>query len=694
MMRPYKSYFIASVTLLLLLAAQFRSGIQVRKPDLYPASKLQEVDFVDVAIDDSFWYPRIRLVQEVTLHHLLDIAEAEGKIANFRIVAGMQEGKISLHNAGDSDIYKLIESAAYSLGTHWDSVLVMRLDTLIEWISGSQQADGYLNTQFTFPDDHPFSPDLNVLHARRFGYGLKDRWNSTLTRWPYAYSQLYCSGHLMEAAVVYYQATGKRRLLDAATRNADHIRQVFTEDRIKEYADHPQVEIGLLKLYEITADRQYLELAGSFCRFVKFARPRDIVPAESYKPLFEQREAWSHCVRTGYIYTAATGVIRATVAPDLSEAIHSIWDNLNCCKLYVHGGVGNGTPFEQHGHNHDLPVLNTYSESCAQIAQCQWNHQLNLLHGTSGYADIIEWEAYNGALAGFGLDGKNFLYSNKLNMDTLDRKDYHSGVRTSYLFCCPSKIPGFITGINRWTYAKNEAEKTLYVNQFIGSRLKTALGSDTLRLIQKSGFPWKGEVILEMETDHDHPVVLKIRMPGWLLGNKPLQASPYYFKDATDPGLILRLNGQSLEPAKMIAGDGYLTIERRFRKGDQILLSFEMPVRRIYTDPVVKANTGRVALSRGPVLFSLEGADNAFDVLKMVLPPDADISSVFRNDLLHGVQVLSGSGISAGKLVDFMAIPYFSWQNRGIFQLATLLTEDPEKVETEERNREKMNTDG
>ena len=351
-----------------------QSGGVVNDPDhtlLYPASNLQEVAFSEVKVDDHFWYPKIRLVQTVTLHHLLDIAEAEGKIDNFRIVGGRKQGKLILHNAGDSDVYKLIEAAAYSLATFYDEVLVQRIDSLIGIIAAAQLPDGYLNTQYTFPDDHTASPDLNVLHARRFGYGEKDRWNSTLERWPYGYSQLYCAGHLMEAAAAWFRATENRVFLDVALRYAAHVQEIFTEDKIKRYADHPQIEIGLMKLSEITGREEYLHLAGLFCRYITFARPRDIVLSESSKPLYEQREAWSHCVRTGYIYTAATGVIRATGAPDLSVAISSIWNNLNCCKIYIHGGVGNGTRFEQHGHNHDLPILPTYSESCAQIAQSQ-----------------------------------------------------------------------------------------------------------------------------------------------------------------------------------------------------------------------------------------------------------------------------------------------------------------------------------
>lgn len=661
---------------------------------LYPESRLREINFSEVSISGDFWYPKIRLVQQVTLPHLLAIAEAEGKIDNFRIVGGRKQGTITLHNAGDSDVYKLIEAAGYSLATFYDEALLLRMDSIIDIIASAQLPDGYLNTQYTFPDDHPANPDLNVLHARRFGYGEKDRWNSTLERWPYAYSQLYCAGHLMEAAVVYFQATGREKLLEIAVKLADHIGQVFDDERIKGYADHPQVEIGLMKLYEATGNPEYLELAGTFCRYIKFARPRDIVLSESSKPLYEQREAWSHCVRTGYIYTAATGVIRATGAPDLSEAIHSIWDNLNCCKIYVHGGVGNGTRFEQHGHNHDLPILDTYSESCAQIAHCQWNHELSLLHGISGYADIIEWEAYNAALSGYGLDGKTFLYANKLNLDTLHREDYHSGVRTSYLFCCPSKLPGFITGINRWIYTKDETGGSLYINQFIDSSVKTRIGRETVELEQQTEFPWEGKVNLLFRSDLRRKISLKIRIPGWNARQRPLPEAPYYFNDSAGTDVAVSFNGKTLRGDDLLTPDGYLTLHEKFSKGDQIAIHFDMPVRRVYTDAAVSANAGRVALSKGPVLYSLEGVDNDFDVLEMVLPAGSEVRPEFRPSLLGGVHVLTGVGLSGDNPVHFVAIPYYAWQNRGISQLSTLLIQDRSVTQREEATREIMNTDG
>lgn len=685
---------VTSLTLLILSGGCLDNRMD---PDqevmLFPHSALQEVPFQDVEIRDDFWLPRIRLVQEVTIPHLLDIAEKEGKINNFRIIGGFKEGKITLHNAGDSDVYKLIEAAGYSFATRHDSLLKARIDSLILIIASAQLPDGYLNTQYTLPDDHPSSPDLDVLHARRFGYGEKDRWRSTLENWPYAYSQLYCFGHLMEAAVAYHRGTGDTILLGVAGRMASHLRENFPLERIKEYADHPQVEIGLIKLYELSMQTEYLELADRFTRYITFARPRDIRLEESSKPLHEQREAWSHAVRTRYIYTAATDLVRATGAMDLREAMTSIWNNLTGCKMYLHGGVGNGTRFEQHGMDFDLPIENTYSESCASVAQGQWNHRMNLLTGESRYADIVEMEAYNSALAGYGADGRTFLYSNKLNMDTLHRVDYHSGVRTSYLFCCPSKLPGFVTGISRWAYARDPHH--LYVNLFIGSEVNTSIGGHRVSLTQETGYPWNGEVTFRFNRGTRAKLGLRIRIPAWHSGEGPIPHAPYYFGNPRPLGMELKLNGRKLPANSWVIRGGYLSVERRFRKGDSITLDLEMPVRRVYTKEEVAANRGRVALMVGPLLYSLEGVDNAFDVLKMQLPSGAPVSVAFKPELLGGVNTLSGEGFVNGRRVVFHAVPYFAWDNRGIHQLCTLMVEDPDALYQEkEEVAKEFNTDG
>ena len=302
----------------------------------------------------------------------------------------------------------------------------------------------------------------------------------------------------MEAGVAYYRGTGKDKLLKVAIKLSDLICTIFTDDKIRRHADHPEVEIGLMKIYEVTGDEKYLNTANKLCRYVSFSRPVDINREENSKPLHEQRKAYGHCVETTYMYTGATDVCRATGKKDLETAINSLWDDVIGTKMYIHGGIGNGTHDEQHGHSYDLPILPTYSECCSNIAQGQWNYRLGLFYGKTEYADLVELEMYNSALSGISLDGKSYFYTNKINIGKENRKSAHSGVRQSYLFCCPSKLPGFITGISRWIYAKDK--EALYVNQFIGSSVSTLINGRKVCLRQTSAFPWNGNVSFTWES--------------------------------------------------------------------------------------------------------------------------------------------------------------------------------------------------
>ena len=690
-MKTYQKGFNSLITLffLTIISPLFSQDKQEINGNIYPYSVLKEVPFHQITLDstDKFWYSKLLLVQKKTLPFLFSIAESQGKIDNFKVIGGKTKGKITLNNASDSDIYKLIEAASYTLQHHYDKSLDLYLDTLIEYISSAQLPDGYLNTQYTLPDSHEFSPDLNVLHARRFGYGIKDRWKSTLVKWPYAYSQLYCLGHLLEAAVTHFRATGKTNFLSVGVKAANHLLVQFDKDKIEAYADHPQVEIGLLKLYEVTQDKQYLDLADLFTRYVKFGRPKDIRLSENSKPLHDQREAFSHCVRTGYIYTSGTDVVRAKGSKDLEIALQSIWQNVVSKKMYIHGGVGNGTPFEQHGFDFDLPILNTYSESCANIAQGQWNHSLNLLYGNGKYADIVEWEMYNGALSGFGEDGITFLYANKLNLDTSHRIDYHSGVRQSFLFCCPAKLPGFIAGISRWIYAFNE--EAFVVNQYVSSSTSFDINEEPVKVRQISKMPWIPETILVFEKIPTSIKFLKFRLPSWSgYQTKPIPEGPYYYENIPFVKPLVTLNNKTLN---YTFEDGYIVIQNQnLGSLDSLKINFDMPVRRIYSDTTIVANRGRIALSRGPLLYSLEGVDHNFDILKLVLPANQGITPSFNGNQV----VLNGNGKIGSLLVKFKAIPYYSWQNRGIHDLCTLIIEDETLILNEKKSILKMNTDG
>ncbi len=663
------------VVISLLCMAVAAGEAPARDGGLYPCSALQSVAAAEVAVDDPFWNARIRTIQETTLPLLFDVAEEQGKIDNFRIVAGRKEGKLRLYNASDSDVYKLLEAAGYSLGERDCPALKARCDAIIDDIVAAQDSTGYLHTQYMLDFGHPAAPSPGQKNVRTFGFGPANRWRSLKSNWPFAYSQLYCAGHLMEAGAAYYEGTGERALLDAAIRFADLICRVFDEAKIRTYADHPEVEIGLMRLYGLTGAARYLHAADRMCRYINFSRPVDLHKEENARPLAEQRCAYGHCVRTAYLYTGATEVVRVLGDGVLAQAVDRLWESVVGGKMYVHGGTGNGTNAEQHGEACDLPIEPAYCECCASIAQAQWNHSLNLLKGQARYASLVELEMYNSALSGISLDGRRFFYANKLNIGTENRRNKHTGVRETYLFCCPSKLPVFVAGIGRWIYAKDSTG--VYVNQYVGSRLDTQVAGRRVSLTQTSEYLYGGTSRITVRTDGRF--ALHLRVPQWLK-ERPVACSPYRFGDCLPaPAWTLTLNGRPIEVSE--DAEGYLTVDRVWRAGDTLELRFDVAVRRVYTSDSVKANRGRVALMRGPLLYCLEGVDNnGCDVRKVVLPRDAAVVAAPGEVLSEKTVVLKGPCLLDGRSAGFVAIPYFLWENRGISSMVLLPVESPDEA--------------
>lgn len=658
--------------------------------DIYPYSQLESIDVSNVKINDLFWNHRIATVQETTLPLLFDIAEKQGKLDNFRIVSGRKRGKIRLYNAPDSDVYKLLEAAGYSFIYRDNLSLRLRCDSIISDIVAAQDSTGYLHTQYMLDFIHESSPKPDNKNVRTFGYGPSNRWRSFKTNWPFAYSQLYCAGHMMEAGIAYYKGTGDSKLLDASIRFADLICSVFDKKKISMYADHPEVEIGLMKLYEFTGNKKYLNTADLMCRYINFSRPVDIHNDENSKPLVEQSCAYGHCVRTAYLYAGATDVVRATGSYDLLNAVGQLWRSIVEGKMYIHGGTGNGTKAEQHGEKYDLPISATYSECCASIAQAQWNHSLNLLKGDACYSSLVELEMYNSALSGISLDGKRFFYSNKINIGLENRKNKHSGIRETYLFCCPSKLPVFICGIGRWIYAKDR--DGIYINQFIGSSLTTEIGDKKVSLRQESDYIYNGKSRIVIGSDGFYSI--NIRVPQWLK-DRLIPCSPYYYdkKRKSSSYCSIKLNG--LEYSVSENSKGYLSIKRNWSRGDTIDINFDMDVRRIYTETKIRSNGGRVALMRGPLLYCFEGVDNDFDVRKMVLPSDSEITSYTGIISSEKTVFLKGKCLYEGSTAYFKSVPYFMWENRGVSSMVLLPVENPVLIDFEkEYNVTDFNTNG
>ncbi|MEI8376429.1 MAG: beta-L-arabinofuranosidase domain-containing protein [Planctomycetota bacterium] len=656
----------------LLLVPLTALGADFTSPQ--PCAGLRAVPFNRVGIDDAFWSPRLDIVQKVTLPDMLDLAEKQGKIDNFAIVAGRKPGKIKLASCPDSDVYKLLEAAAYSLAWRRDPALETRVDNLIELIAAAQDKEGYLNTQYMLPLGHPASPPAEDPTVLRRGYGPTQRWKSTLASWPKGMGQMYCGGHLCEAAVAYYQATGKRAFLDVAVKFADHVYRRFPPGQPIDYADHPQIEIGLMRLFEATGDRRYLKLADHLARNVVFARPPDLGDGANRRPLAEQVKAWGHAVRINYTYSGATDVCRYLDQPDLRKALDGLWRSIVDRRIYVHGGVGGPADAEQLDDDWILDPVETYSECCANIAHGQWNHALNLLSADARYADIVELEAYNGGLAGINLDGHKFFYSNKLTVDCTEREDAHTGVRKRYLFCCPSKVPGFIAGISRWVAAQDDRD--IYLNLYVGGTIKVKLASQTVTLHEETQYPWNGRVRIRVTPEKPGEFALALRIPGWAQG-RLMPSDLYRFDKPETVKWTVTVNGVPISAA--LLEKGYLRVVRPWKAGDVVELTLPMPVRRVYSHANVAFTRGQTALYRGPMLYCLEGVDNpGFSVLNMVLPAGADFGLQRRADLLGNVIVLHGTGLADGKnAVEFTAIPYYAWQNRGIHEMTAWLVENP-----------------
>ncbi|WP_215224759.1 glycoside hydrolase family 127 protein [Echinicola shivajiensis] len=672
-------------------ACSEKNAPESSKDELYPYAVFQAVPFSEVKIKDSFWSPKIDTIAQKTLPLVWNLAKAQGRMENFKIVAGLSDKEYAIRNSPDAPVHKLIEAAAYTLTNAENPGLEAAIDSIIHIMELAQSPNGYLHTQFMLDKDDPRAPTKKKA-IKTFGFGKEDQWKSAYTEWPHGYSQLFTAGHMFEAAVAYYRATGKKSYLEMSIKLADHLLDKFQDEEfLKNYADHPEVEIGLMKLYEVTGKQEYVGLANRISRHVKFVRPVDLNKEQAILPLDQQREAFGHCVRTAYVYSGATDVVMATGDKELEKAMHSLWDNIVGKKMYIHGGTGNGSSAEQHGFDYDLPIYPTYSECCANIAQGQWNHRMNLLTGNAKYADLLEHEMYNAALSGISLDGQKFFYSNKLNVGLEGRKGKHGGVRETYFFCCPSKLPSFVSGIGKWIYAKSH--NTLVVNQYVGSKLVTRVGKDDFRMKMKSAIPWEGSAELTIEQPTSKEMTLKLRVPSWVRSNQPFQDGLYYFERDYKNQFAIMLNGTEMSQPKI--EEGYISITKKWKKGDQVTIYFNMPIRKVLSDPKLVFNKGRVALMRGPLLYCLEGADNHFDVTRFVLNENQAVEAGYDDDLLGGTVVLTGLGSVADDNVNFKAIPYFLWQNRGIHKMATLLIRNPKEIYQEDDSlNNEHNTNG
>jgi DUF1680 family protein len=620
------------------------------------SDNLTAVPFTDVTVADEFWLPRMETNRKVTVSYDFQKCEQTGRIDNFAKAGGLMEGQFEGIFFNDSDLYKVIEGAAYSLKIHPDPKLEKYVDGVIDKIAAAQWDDGYLYTFYSLPKHQP-----------------EKRWTDVQNK-----HELYCSGHFFEAAVAYYQATGKRKILDVAIRLADYIDSVFGPGKRYDVPGHEEIEIGLVKLYSITGKKRYLALAKFFLDQRGRANGRKLYGqyCQDHKPIIEQDAAVGHAVRAAYLYTGMADVAALTGDADYVKALDKIWLDVVSKKMYITGGIGARSGGESFGDDYELPNLKAYCETCAAIANAMWNHRMSLLHGDAKYIDVLERIIYNGFLSGISLSGDKFFYANPLASDgKYQRSPWFDCA------CCPTNIVRFMPSLPGYAYAQKA--DNVYVNLFIGGSAEIELPGNTVRLRQQTRYPWDGDVKITVEPERTGRFSVYVRIPGWAQ-NRPVPSDLYRYLDTNTEPVSLKVNG---EPVAIDLVKGYVPIRRTWQKGDTIELNLPMPIRRVTANPNVKNDRGRIAIERGPVVYCFEGADNPKGVANLILPSEAKLQSEYRGDLLGGIVTITGRGQilqtrQDGKKViqdvDLVAIPYYAWSHRGMNEMAVWVPKSAE----------------
>ena len=614
----------------------------------YPYSA---VPLAAVELTDTFWAPRLETNRAVTIPFALQQSESTGRIKNFEIAGGAAQGAFcSKYPFDDSDVYKIIEAAAYSLMVHPDPELEKKVDEIIAKIAAAQEKDGYLYSARTID---PANPPVDWVG--------EERWSNL-----YMSHELYNLGHLYEAAVAYNRATGKKNLLNVALKSADLVDSVFGPGKKHGTPGHQEIEIGLVKLYRLTGKKKYLNLAKFFLDERGNSSDRKLYGeySQDHEPVAEQAEAVGHAVRAMYMYSGMTDVAAITGDQAYGRALDRIWDDVAYKKMYVTGGIGAAGGIEGFGPAYELPNATAYCETCASIGYVLWNWRMFLLKGDSRYIDVLERTLYNAFLSGVGMSGNLFFYPNPL--------ESFGQYRRSPWFncaCCPSNIVRFVPQIPGFVYATRD--DSLFVNLFVASRTSLTLGTRKVRVEQQSLYPWEGEVKITLHPEEPADFSINIRVPGWAL-ERPAPGDLYQYADFQEGAVTVRVNGETVTPE---LEQGYVRLRRTWKDGDAIEVGFPMPVRRIVANALVQDDVGKVALERGPIVYCAEWPDNGGHVSNLVLPDDAVLSAEYRDDLLKGVMVIKGeaTALFAGggrepvgrKEQEFIAIPYYAWAHRG-----------------------------
>jgi DUF1680 family protein len=577
-----------------------------------PHVRLRPVPLDAVDLADDFWEPRRRINREVTLPSQYGHLEDTGRLDNFRRASGKIGGAYQGIYFNDSDVYKWLEAAAWTLAEGSDSELERMVDAAITEIEDAQRPDGYLNTYFTFER-------------------AAQRWTD------FDLHEMYCAGHLFQAAVAHFRATGSERLLAVATRFADHICDTFgPEDGKRQAVDgHEEVEMALVELFRVTGEKRYLEGAQYFIDargHGLLGRPygqHEPSYSQDHEPLRDQSEVVGHAVRALYLYSGAADVYAETGERALLQALRRLWENMTTRRMYVSGGLGSRYEGEAFGKDFELPNERAYTETCAAIANVMWNWRMLALEGEARYADLIEHTLYNAVLPGLSLDGQHYFYQNPLADDGSHRRQPWFGCA-----CCPPNVARLLASLPGYLYSTSE--DAVWVHLYAEGAATVELdGKRTIRLHQRTRYPWDGSVETTVEAEGEFTIMLRI--PAWC-----------------EEGVAVEVNGEPVE-AELSPGS-YANLHRTWRLGDTINLDLPMPVRRVESHPYVAENAGSVALMRGPLLYCAEQVDNPGVELRDIVLEGREPAISLEPDLLGGVTVLQAEAR--------LAAPDNGWEDR------------------------------
>lgn len=601
--------------LLLAASAFLLQGCQTSKEDIkeQPLKMIEQIDFSHVKINDNFWSPRLSKHVSATLPVCIDQIENQtGRIRNFENAA-KGEGEHSGIFFDDSDVYKALEGMAYSLINNPDPELEKKADEWIDKFAAAQQPDGYINTFYTLT-------------------GLDKRWTNMDKH------EMYCAGHMIEAGVAYYQATGKRKLLDVCIRMTDHMMSQFGPGKRHWVPGHEEIELALVKLYQTTQEQKYLDFAywlleerghghGTMGDEGKWnpVYYQDIVPVRRLTDIS------GHAVRCMYLYCGMADVAALKNDTGYIAAMDRLWDDVVHRNMYITGGVGSSHDNEGFTEDYDLPNLDAYCETCASVGMVLWNQRMNQLTGDSKYIDILERSLYNGALAGISLGGDRFFYVNPL-----ESKGDHHRQEWYGCACCPSQLSRFLPSIGNYIYASSD--DALWVNLYIGNTGQIRIGETDILLTQETDYPWDGSVKLTISTSQPLEKEIRLRIPNW--------CKTY----------DLSINGKRINVSEE---KGYAVI-KDWKSQDVIALDMDMPVEIVAADPHVKENFGKRAIQRGPLVYCMEEIDNPEYFDQIQLSPSTTFQTAFVSDILNGIKTIKTNGRAQSATF----IPYYAWDNR------------------------------